>query len=214
VDTARPAVPDLDAALRAAQSGDSGAFCTLYRCTQPWLLRYLRVLTDDDAEDVASETWLQVARDMHAFSGGYDSFRGWVVTIGRHRALDQARRRDRRPRYVPVPAADLAGLAGLATADDTAAAAIEAVSTDAALRLIATLPPDQAEAVLLRAVVGLDAKTAGQVIGKRAGAVRSAAHRGLRTLATLLEQADRACTRAGPAAGVTRARDLTLKEMR
>jgi RNA polymerase sigma-70 factor (ECF subfamily) len=201
VDTAGPSVPDPDDALRDAQRGDARAFSTLYRCTQPWLLRYLRVLAGDDAEDIASETWLQAARDLHSFSGGYDSFRGWIVTIGRHRALDQARRRDRRPQYVPVPPEDLAGLAGLATGDDTAAAAIEAVSTDAALRLIAALPPDQAEAVLLRAVAGLDAKTAGQVIGKRAGAVRSAAYRGLRT-------------QAGRAAGVTRARDLTLKEMR
>jgi RNA polymerase sigma-70 factor, ECF subfamily len=211
VDKAGPAVPDLDDVLRAAQGGDTAAFSTLYRCTQPWLLRYLRVLADDEAEDIASETWLQAARDLRSFSGSYDSFRGWIVTIGRHRALDQARRRDRRPRHVPVPTEDLAGLA---TSDDTAAAAIEAVSTDAALRLIAILPPDQAEAVLLRAVVGLDAKTAGQVVGKRAGAVRSAAQRGLRTLATLLEQADQARAKAGPAARVTRARDLTLKEMR
>jgi RNA polymerase sigma-70 factor (ECF subfamily) len=45
----------------------------------------------------------------------------------------------------------------------------------------------EAEAVLLRAVLGLDAQTAGQVLGKRAGAVRTAAHRGLRTLARQLE---------------------------
>ncbi len=44
------------------------------------------------------------------------------------------------------------------------------------------MPPDQAEAVLLRAVLGLDAQTAGEVLGKRAGAIRTAAHRGLRTL--------------------------------
>ena len=62
------------------------------------------------------------------------------------------------------------------------------MSTAAALALIATLPRDQAEAVLLRAVVGLDATAAGKVLGKRAGAVRVAAHRGLRTLARLLEQ--------------------------
>ena len=55
-------------------------------------------------------------------------------------------------------------------------------------RLIATLPPDQAEAVLLRVVVGLDAASAGRVLGKRPGAVRTAAHRGLRRLAELLER--------------------------
>jgi RNA polymerase sigma-70 factor (ECF subfamily) len=69
---------------------------------------------------------------------------------------------------------------------DTAALAAETLSTEAALRLINTLPPDQAEAVLLRVVVGLDAATAASVLGKRAGAVRVAAHRGLRALARQL----------------------------
>jgi RNA polymerase sigma-70 factor (ECF subfamily) len=88
-----------------------------------------------------------------------------------------------------VPAEDLAALAA---ADDTAAGALEAVATDAAIRLIATLPRDQAEAVLLRVVVGLDAASAGQVLGKRPGAVRTAAYRGLRTLARQLEQSGQA----------------------
>jgi len=35
-------------------------------------------------------------------------------------------------------------------------------------------------------VVGLDAKTAAETLGKRAGAVRTAAHRGLKRLAELL----------------------------
>jgi RNA polymerase sigma-70 factor (ECF subfamily) len=38
----------------------------------------------------------------------------------------------------------------------------------------------------LRVVVGLDSAAAGQVLGKRSGAVRTAAHRGLRRLAQLL----------------------------
>jgi RNA polymerase sigma-70 factor (ECF subfamily) len=45
--------------------------------------------------------------------------------------------------------------------------------------------------VLLRAVIGLDATTAGQVLGKRPGAVRVAAHRGLRRLARMLDEDDR-----------------------
>ncbi|MEU7875172.1 hypothetical protein [Dactylosporangium sp. NPDC049140] len=36
--------------------------------------------------------------------------------------------------------------------------------------------------------MGLDAEGAGRVLGKRAGAVRVAAHRGLRRLAALLDQ--------------------------
>ena len=53
--------------------------------------------------------------------------------------------------------------------------------------MISALPKDQAEAVLLRVVMGLDAKAAGQALGKRPGAVRAAAFRGLRTLAARLE---------------------------
>ena len=41
--------------------------------------------------------------------------------------------------------------------DDTVAAALEYISTETALALIATLPRDQAEIVVLRVVVGLDA---------------------------------------------------------
>jgi RNA polymerase sigma-70 factor, ECF subfamily len=176
----------LAAVVAAAQRGDAEAFRALYRDTQPRLLRYLRALVGDDAEDVASETWLQITRDLAGFHGDGDGFRGWAATIARHRALDHLRRAARRPPPVLVPAEDLAGLAA---ADDTAATALDAVATDAAVRLIARLPRDQAEAVLLRAVVGLDAAAAAKVLGKRPGAVRTAAHRGLRTLARQLEQA-------------------------
>ncbi|MEE3921696.1 hypothetical protein V2I01_35910 [Micromonospora sp. BRA006-A] len=61
-------------------------------------------------------------------------------------------------------------------------------SPPSALALIRTPPPAEAEAVMLRAVIGLDAETAGRVLGRRAGAVRTAAHRGLRRLAALLER--------------------------
>jgi RNA polymerase sigma-70 factor (ECF subfamily) len=66
----------------------------------------------------------------------------------------------------------------------------ELFSTEAALTLIRTLPRDQAEAVLLRHVAGLDVARTAEVLGKRPGAVRVAAHRGLRRLATLLGPAE------------------------
>lgn len=67
----------------------------------------------------------------------------------------------------------------MTTEDD----AFVALSTESAVRLIASLPQDQAEAVMLRAVMGLDARAAGKVLNKKAGAVRTAAYRGLRALA-------------------------------
>ena len=201
----RPGGADLAGAVARAQDGDPEAFRALYRDTQPRLLRYLHTLVGDDAEDIASETWLQVTRDLAGFSGDHDGFRGWVATIARHRALDHLRYHARRPPALPVPAEDLATRPA---ADDTAEGALEALSTGAALALIATLPADQAEAVLLRAVLGLDAATAATVLGKRPGAVRTAAYRGLRTLATHLQSGP------DPPAAVTSTRELTLKDMR
>lgn len=175
---------DLNAAVEGAQRGDSESFRILYRDTQPRLLRYLSYLVGGDAEDIASETWLQATRDLHSFHGNHENFRGWITTIARHRAMDHLRRHSRQPAAVPVPVEELAVFAA---ADDTAARAIETITTDDALQLIAELPRDQAEAVLLRAIVGLDARTAGSITGKRAGAVRTAAYRGLRTLAKQLK---------------------------
>jgi RNA polymerase sigma-70 factor (ECF subfamily) len=174
----------LSAAVSAAQDGDEDAFRMLYRTIQPGLIRYLWVQVGDVAEDVASETWLQVARDLRKFRGDAAGFRGWVATIARHRALDHVRHQRR------LPPADglLDEVAELQAPDDTAGSAIDAMTTRAALALIARLPRDQGEAVLLRAVMGLDAKTAAKVLGKRSGAVRTAAYRGLRGLAAYLEE--------------------------
>jgi RNA polymerase sigma-70 factor (ECF subfamily) len=155
----------------------------VYRAVHPRLLGYVRTLVGDpDAEDVASEAWLQIARDLDRFSGDADRFRGWAARIARNRALDHIRMRGRRPSI----GGDETELTGRAAESDTAGEAIEALATDRTLSLIARLPQDQAEAVVLRVVVGLDAKTAAETLGKRAGAVRTAAHRGLKRLAELL----------------------------
>jgi len=171
----------LSEALDQARDGDQTAFATIYRDTQPRLLRYARTLVGQDAEDATAEAWLQIARDLRGFVGDIGAFRGWAVVVVRNRALDQLRAAARRPSTpTGIAAPESPGT------DHTAETVAELLSTEAALALIATLPRDQAEAVLLRAVVGLDAATAGTVLGKRAGAVRVAAHRGLRTLARRL----------------------------
>jgi RNA polymerase sigma-70 factor (ECF subfamily) len=173
---------NLDAAVLAAQRGDEPAFGLLYQELQPSLLRYLYALVGADCEDVAAETWLRIARDLGSFRGGWNQFRAWAVTIARYRATDHLRHHSRRP-SLPTPHDEMTGVP---TDDDTAAHAIDAISTQRAVALVAALPQDQAEAVLLRVVVGLDAKTAGRILGKRAGAVRMATFRGLRQLADRL----------------------------
>ncbi|GAA0466183.1 RNA polymerase sigma factor [Streptomyces stramineus] len=217
---------ELTAAVCAAQGGDETAFRTVYRAVHPRLLGYVRTLVGEaDAEDVASEAWLQIARDLERFTGDADRFRGWAARIARNRALDHIRMRGRRP-AIGGDESELATRAGDA---DTAGEALESLGTDRTLALIAQLPQDQAEAVVLRVVVGLDAKSAAGVLGKRPGAVRTAAHRGLRRLAELVTAATGAPSAdalpgqrrsqtshtpgANASAGVTQLRARTQKDM-
>lgn len=180
---------DLADALRRALSGDRAGFVMLYRSLQPQLHRYARALVGQDADDVTGEAWLQIARDLPTFFGDLDGFRGWAASITRHRAMDLLRTRARQ-RADPQGLQVSTQLADLTAAGDTADVAIATLHTEQALEMIASLPRDQAEAVLLRAVVGLSAKAAGEVLGKRAGAVRVAAHRGLKKLAAEIAAAD------------------------
>jgi RNA polymerase sigma-70 factor, ECF subfamily len=170
---------DLAEALKAAADGDEAGFAVLWRSLQPPLLRYLRVVVGDAAEDVASETWLQASRDLSRFDGGSPAFRGWLFRIARHRAIDEQRRASRRPSSPAAPFDEAVPSA----VSDAATGAMESIGTAWALRIIATLPPDQAEAVTLRVVAGLDVATTAQVLGKRPGSVRVATMRGLRRLA-------------------------------
>ncbi|MGW7001227.1 RNA polymerase sigma factor, partial [Streptomyces sp. NPDC054933] len=153
-------------AVHAAQAGDEDAFRRVYRAMHPMLLRYVwTVVGAADAEDVMSETWLHIARDIATFRGNAEGFRGWAAKVARNRALDYLRRAGRRPQI----GGDEGDLRALPSTSDTAGEALESLSTDRALELIASLPREQGEAVLLRVVLGLDAKHAGRVLGKRPG---------------------------------------------
>ncbi|AKJ11915.1 RNA polymerase sigma24 factor [Streptomyces incarnatus] len=173
---------ELGAAVARAQEGDEAAFAVAYRLVQPGLLAYLHGIVGDDAEDVAADAWLEIARDLGRFKGDGAGFRGWTATIARYRALDHLRRRRVRPRAGGTEQ-DVLDLPG---PHSTHEQALESLSTERALELVRGLPRDQAEAVLLRVVVGLDGPAAARVLGKRPGAVRTAAHRGLKRLARQL----------------------------
>jgi RNA polymerase sigma-70 factor (ECF subfamily) len=175
-----------EAVLHAAAAGDRDAFGALWRASHPPLLRYLRVMCGDAADDVASETWIRAMPALERFSGDENAFRGWLVVIARNHARDLARRAQRRPEDLSP---DMSEHLSAADPTDTVDAVLERRSTAAALRLVATLPPEQAELVVLRVVVGLDVADVARITGRSPGAVRVAVHRALRTLAGRLRAA-------------------------
>jgi len=169
--------------LARARAGEEEGFLELWRHLQPRLLRYLRVLNRDDADDVASETWLHVVRDLRSFSGDEEDFRRWLFTVARHRSIDAARARQRR-----LPAGGSVSLDaiadGLPDDDLVEDQVMHSLSVEQALSLLAALSADQAEAVALRVLAGLDTAAVAAILGKSPGAVRVALHRGLRVLAS------------------------------
>lgn len=177
------ALDQFDHDLRRAQQGDEDAFARIWRSCQAPLLRYLWVKAGTAAEDIASDTWLQVARTLDTFVGDERAFRSWLFTIARHRHIDWCRKNARRGEVL----VEVAALTGRAGGADPGASLDERMGTEAALALIASLPPDQAEVVMLRVVVGLDVADTAEIVGRPPGTVRVLAHRGLRRLAGLLE---------------------------
>jgi len=170
----------LDSMVRAATRGDEDAFEELWQHLRPGLLRYLTILAPDAVEALAAETRLHVLRDMDQFEGDESAFRVWTFTIARHQAVHW---QHRRPEKVAVAPSN----APLPEASDTAAGAD---FSRAVMALIAALPANQAEVVMLRVVTGLDVDQVAAIVGKRPSTVRSLTHRGLRQLADRLRPMD------------------------
>jgi RNA polymerase sigma-70 factor (ECF subfamily) len=185
VNATDPAVvlgPDFDGVLTAARRGDEHAFGRLWWDLHPALLRYLQVIGAESADDVASEVWLDVACRLPTFGGDETAFRGWLFTIARRGVIDSWRRTARTLIYA-IPDAHLYEQPG---PDETAEGAAGRITAERAMALIANLPREQAEVIILRVVAGLGTKEVAELLGTSPGAVRVAAHRGLRRLAALL----------------------------
>jgi RNA polymerase sigma-70 factor (ECF subfamily) len=167
--------------LAAAQAGADWAVADIYRSHNARVLRYLRANAPAEAEDLASETWLDAARNLSSFSGDEDAFRAWLFTIARRRLTDHRRRSGRRrdraasagalePSMSITPSSEAQALAGR-------------LGLEAAQLIVERLPADQAEVVLLRVVADLSVEQVSAITGRRPGTVRVLQHRALRRLA-------------------------------
>lgn len=186
---------DFASVVASAQEGDEAAFARLWRDLNPALLRYLS-LGGDPADDIASDTWVTVTKGLRRFRGDEAAWRAWVFTTARRRAIDAGRRRARAADREVAWRQWQVETIGADPADSVAAR----LDTDAALRLVGQLSPLQAEVIVLRVLTGLPVDEVARIVGRSPGAVRVAAHRGLRRLEQILA-----------AQGVTPAGAATLK---
>jgi len=169
-----------DALVAAASAGDDGALTALYRELHPAVLTVLWAMAPSEAEDLAAETWLHVARYLPSFTGTWEEFRRLVFTVARRRAIDFGRkRRNRRtepadPFVLDDHRVDVDPL-DVVAADDAARQAVR--------RIFSLLPRAQAEVVVLRVVAGLSVGEVAEVVGRSPAAVSVLQSRGLQRLA-------------------------------
>ena len=83
--------------LTQVRNGDEAAFAALYRAHNPALAGFLRRRSITAAEDLASETWIGVARGLERFEGEESDFQRWLFTIARRRLVDHIRKVKRSP---------------------------------------------------------------------------------------------------------------------
>lgn len=172
---------ELEGYLVAAQKGDPAAFEMIWKNLNPRISRYAAVQcygSSLDYEEVVSEAWISVAKDISKFKGDFAAFRSWVYALTRNRLIDGVRKRDRQVKN----GGDVTEL----NIEDSAPAMEELIESDEAVKSIVQrinqLPKAQAEIVMLRIVADLTVPETAKVVSKSENTVRVLCHRGLTTL--------------------------------
>jgi RNA polymerase sigma-70 factor (ECF subfamily) len=168
--------------VESAVSGETQAIEQLLRRHQPRLRAVCRrILNNDaDADDATQNALIAIVRSLPSFDGR-SAFGTWAYRIATNAALDEARRRKRRP-TIGRDELDTTRIVDLSS--DRVFASLD--ERDALEQALAMVPEDFRVAVVLRDVADLDYEEIAQVLGIPIGTVRSRIARGRAHLADLL----------------------------
>lgn len=155
----------------------------MYDDLAPLVLGYLRTQHAREPEDVTSEVFLQVVRDLRHFDGDESDFRSWVLAITHNRLTDARRHHGRRPSS-PSPVEDIEPSLDVETLED---AVIADLSAQEFGRHLDTLTDDQRAVLVLRFVAELKIREVAALLDKRENAIKQLQRRGLDSLRRSLE---------------------------
>lgn len=163
--------------LRGAKEGAEWAWAALYRDLAGPVTGYLASRGAAEPEDLTSDVFLKVARNIHSFTGDESSFRSWVFVTAHRRLIDERRALSRRP--------VIGFLAGSLSSDptgDVESEALENLATGELQAAFESLTEAQRDVLSLRIIAGLTLAETARVLGKRTGAVKALQRRALAAL--------------------------------
>jgi RNA polymerase sigma-70 factor, ECF subfamily len=180
------AVETVDQLAVAAAAGDAEALGRLYDALVGPIYRYvaLRVHRREDAEDLTQLVFERIVGSLPRYRPRGRPFEAWAFRIARNAVIDHVRR-DRSHE----PLGDGHDTGHDQTPDWFTVRGEEIRELRTA---IATLTPDQQEALALRFAAGLSAEEAAEVMGRRAGTVRGLTFRAIASLRRRLQAEDAA----------------------
>lgn len=171
------------AVLAAAQNDEPWALEQIYRSMSPVVTGYLRLQGCREPEDLTSDVFVGVLRNLPRFDGDECAFRSWLFTIAHHRLVDERRRMARRP-----PAEPLSDVTEPEADDDVSGAVDLHLAAERLEQMCHRLAPDQRDVLLLRLLGHLTVDEVAAALGKTTGAVRSLQNRGFAAIGRLLHQ--------------------------
>jgi RNA polymerase sigma-70 factor (ECF subfamily) len=176
---------DVRELVMRARTREPEAWEQLYRRSYSRLFAYARrrVPSDGTADDVVSETMLRALHRIDTFTWRGAGFDAWLFGILRNVVRETHRHRARLVSVAEPPETAEHGSC------DALGAIIEATNRSLMREAFARLTPEDQELLELRVVAGLTAEGAGEILGRRPGAVRMAQSRALGRLRVLYEGA-------------------------
>ncbi|MCA2224455.1 MULTISPECIES: sigma-70 family RNA polymerase sigma factor [Nonomuraea] len=178
---------DLRELTSLAVQGDRSAIESLLGELRPMVVRYCRARLGrvsgqyHIADDVAQEVCIAVLSALPRYRDMGRPFASFVFGIASHKVADALRSSVRSA----VPTQDLPD--GPDDGPGPEETVVRYIEVEYARRLLARLPDNQRELLLLRVVSGLSAEETGNVLGMSPGAVRVAQHRALARLRQMAE---------------------------
>ena len=170
--------------VESARNGEDWAWEAIYADLAGAITGYLRSRGAKEPEDLSSEVFYQVARDIHRFEGSDESkFRSWVFVIAHRRLIDSRRAEGRRPVTVDEPVTTFEAAGG-----DVEREVMEELGTSHVARIFRSLTDEQQQVLSLRIIANLTLEETATVMGKQVNAIKALQRRALASVKSQIDQ--------------------------